>query len=48
MIIDFFHKMVIMQVQTRFGLDKSLRWRVLWESITKKGRLDETTIVDYQ
>ena len=48
MIIDVRCAMVVLLVLDRFGLDKFLIWRVLWESITKKGRLDETAIVDYQ
>ena len=48
MIIDLHYAMVVLLGLNRFGLDKFLIWRVLWESITKKGRLDETAIVDYQ
>ena len=48
MIIAVPHTRRILLVLGHFELDKFLIWRVLWESITKKGRLDETAIVDYQ
>jgi hypothetical protein len=47
MILQKFYFEVKILTMVRFGLDKNLIRGVLWKSITKKkGRLDETAIVD--
>ncbi len=48
MMHDILQIQVIILKHARFVLDKFLIWGVLWKSILKKGRLDETASMDPQ